>query len=317
MPPFSCESIMSEKVRIATRESQLAMWQAHYVKSALEAAHPDLEVEILGMTTQGDRDKNTPLARLGGKGVFVKELELALLEDRADIAVHSMKDVPAEMPDGLDIVAICQREDPRDAFVSNHYASFEALPAGARVGSSSLRRRLQMQLRRPELEYADVRGNLDTRLRKLDEGEFDAIILAVAGLKRLGLAARITEPMATDVSTPSAGQGAVGIEARTTDGRVLGLLAAINDQDTFDCVMAERVISTELGASCDLPVAAFAVLNGAEMNLQAYVGNAGNNTGAATHIRKAASAARTENLQLAKSVAAQLLDAGAAELLAK
>ncbi len=302
---------MSQILRIATRESQLAMWQANYVKQALMAQHPGLKVEIVGMTTQGDRDKNTPLARLGGKGVFVKELELALLEGRADIAVHSMKDVPSEMPDGLDIVAICEREDPRDAFVSNHYQSFSSLPEGARVGSSSLRRRLQMLARRPDLDYGDIRGNLDTRLRKLDEGEFDGIILAVAGLKRLGLQDRIKEPMAPVDSTPSAGQGAVGIEARTNDKATLELVAAINHQQTFDCVQAERVISIQLGASCELPVAAFATLTGEEMNLEAYVGAPDQ------HIRKSGKAPRTEALTLAKDIAQQLLDAGASELLAR
>lgn len=287
------------------------MWQANYVKDTLMQQHPDLTVEIIGMTTQGDRDKNTPLARLGGKGVFVKELELALLEGRADIAVHSMKDVPSEMPPGLDIVAICEREDPRDAFVSNHYQDFASLPAGARVGSSSLRRRLQMQARRPDLQYADVRGNLDTRLRKLDEGEFDAIILAVAGLKRLGLQDRVKEPMAPVDSTPSAGQGAVGIEARTNDQTTLKLVSAINHQATFDCVQAERVISIQLGASCELPVAAFATLSDDEINLEAYVGAPDQ------HIRKSGNAPRAEALSLAKDIAQQLLDSGASELLAR
>ena len=302
---------MAEKLRLATRESQLALWQAHFVKNALEVAHPDLEVEILGMTTQGDRDKNSPLAKLGGKGVFVKELELALLENRADIAVHSMKDVPAVMPDGLDIVAICEREDPRDALVSNQYAGFDDLPVGAKVGSSSLRRRLQMLARRPELNYLDVRGNLDTRLRKLDDGEYDAIVLAVAGLKRLELAHRITQPMDPSDSTPSAGQGAVGIEARIDDKRTLELLAAINHQDTFDCVTCERVISTELGASCELPVAAFAMLEAEQISLQAYVG------GAELSIRESGTASRADRAKLASDIAHRLLAGGASELLSK
>jgi hydroxymethylbilane synthase len=302
---------MAEKLRLATRESKLALWQAHFVKDALEQAHPNLEVEILGMTTQGDRDKNSPLAKLGGKGVFVKELELALLENRADIAVHSMKDVPAEMPEGLDIVAICEREDPRDALVSNRYGSFDELPAGAKVGSSSLRRRLQMQARRPELNYLDVRGNVGTRLQKLDEGEYDAIVLAVAGLKRLELADRITQPMDPSDSTPSAGQGAVGIEARVNDERTLGLLAPINHPDTFDCVTCERVVSTQLGASCELPIAAFATLEGEEISLRAYVG------GADESIRESRTSARAERIELAKDVAKRLLDSGASQLLSR
>lgn len=302
---------MDRPLRIATRESQLAMWQANFVKQALENAHPDLEVEIVGMTTQGDRDKNTPLARLGGKGVFVKELELALFEKRADIAVHSMKDVPSELPEGLEIMAICQREDPRDAFVSNQFKSFSDLPRGAKVGSSSLRRRLQMVARRPELHYADVRGNVGTRLKKLDDGEFDAIILAVAGLKRLGFPSRVSEAMATTDSTPSAGQGAVGIEARSGDAQIRELLDAINHQDTFDCVTSERIISTALGASCELPVAAFAVLEGNDIVLNAYVG------GANLHIRKSGRAPRGQADQLAHDIATQLLEAGAADLLNK
>lgn len=287
------------------------MWQANYVKAALESAHPGLAVEIIGMTTQGDRDKSTPLERMGGKGVFVKELELALMEERVDIAVHSMKDVPSELPNGLGIVAICEREDPRDAFVSNHHQSFEELPAGARVGSSSLRRRLQMTARRPELEYADVRGNVETRLAKLDNGDFDAIVLAVAGLKRLGLEDRVGQPMATEDSTPSAGQGAVGIEARLDDQVTLQLLAAINHQDTFDRVTCERVISTKLGASCELPVAAFAMLEGEELVLNTYVG------GADMNLRKSGRSARQAGIELAEDLAEQLLQAGAAELLNK
>lgn len=311
MPPFLCGLFMAETIRIATRQSDLALWQANYVKQALEQAHPGLEVVILGMTTQGDRDKNTPLARMGGKGVFVKELEQALLDGRADIAVHSMKDVPSELPPGLGIAAICEREDPRDALVSGNYSSFTDLPAGAKVGSSSLRRRLQMLARRPDLEYLDVRGNLDTRLRKLDEGEFDAIVLAVAGLKRLGWGDRVSEAMAPEDSTPSAGQGAVGIEARLEDARTLELLAAINHQDTFECVTSERIISTELGASCDLPVAAFATISGSQITLNAYVG------GTEVNLREFGTAERSEGLALARDIAQRLLASGAAELLNK
>lgn len=303
--------IMAQILRLATRESALAMWQANFVKSALESAHPDLEVEIIGMTTQGDRDKSSPLTKLGGKGVFVKELEVALLEGRADIAVHSMKDVPSAFPEGLGIAAICEREDPRDAFISNSAASFSELPVGARLGSSSMRRRLQLKEQRPDLAYLDVRGNVETRLRKLDDGEFDAIILAVAGLKRLGLGDRITEAIDPLDSIPAAGQGAVGIEARLDDQPTLTLLSAINHVDTFDCVSCEREVSIGLGASCDLPIAAFATLEGGNIALQTYVGTA------RKHIRVKGQAVRQDAIAMAKKVTQQLLDQGAGQLTSK
>jgi hydroxymethylbilane synthase len=302
---------MAQILRLATRESALAMWQANFVKSALESAHPDLKVEIVGMTTQGDRDKSSPLTKLGGKGVFVKELEVALLEGRADIAVHSMKDVPSGFPEGLGIAAICEREDPRDAFISNSAASFSELPAGARLGSSSMRRRLQLKEQRPDLAYLDVRGNVETRLRKLDDGDFDAIILAVAGLKRLGLGDRITEAIDPVDSIPAAGQGAVGIEARLDDQPTLDLLRAINHIDSFDCVSCEREVSIGLGASCDLPIAAFATLEGGNIALQTYVGTE------QKHIRVQAQAVRQDAIVMAKKVTQQLLDQGADQLTSK
>lgn len=302
---------MAQILRLATRKSALAMWQANFVKSALESAHPDLEVEIVGMTTQGDRDKSSPLTKLGGKGVFVKELEVALLEGRADIAVHSMKDVPSVFPEGLGIVAICEREDPRDAFISNSAASFSELPKGARLGSSSMRRRLQLQEQRPDLAYLDVRGNVETRLRKLDDGEFDAIILAVAGLKRLGLGDRITDAIDPLDSIPAAGQGAVGIEARLDDQATLDLLSAINHVDTFDCVTCEREVSVGLGASCDLPIAAFATLDGGNIALQTYVGTE------RKHIRVQGEAARQDAIAMAKRVTQQLIEQGADQLTSK
>jgi len=211
---------MATKIRIATRESKLALWQAHYVQDCLIEAHPGIETEIVGMTTQGDRDKLSPLSQIGGKGVFVKELEQALLLGEADIAVHSMKDVPSVLPDGLLIEAICERADPRDVFVSRKYKRIEDMPAGGTIGSSSLRRRLQLKSRFPDLQYLELRGNVGTRLEKLDSGEFDGIILAAAGLSRLGLQARISEYISTRYCIPSAGQGAVGIESRTGDTRV-------------------------------------------------------------------------------------------------
>ena len=308
MPPFLCVIVMAQVIRLATRESALAMWQANYVKSALQSAHPNLRVEIVGMTTQGDRDKSSPLNRLGGKGVFVKELEVALLEGRADIAVHSMKDVPSVFPEGLGIVAICEREDPRDAFVSLKAGSFDELPAGSKLGSSSLRRRLQLQERRPELEYLDIRGNVETRLKKLDDGEFDAIILAVAGLKRLGLGDRITAPLDPEVSIPAAGQGAVGIEARLDDEQTLSLLKTINHDDTFARVSCEREVSIGLGASCDLPIAAYATLGSDSIQLSTYVGIEGK------HLRVAAETSRVNALEMAREVTAQLIAQGAGEL---
>jgi len=299
---------MAQVIRLATRESALAMWQANFVKSALEAAHPGLVVQIVGMTTQGDRDKESPLTQLGGKGVFVKELEVALIEGRADIAVHSMKDVPCVFPDGLGITAICEREDPRDAFVSNSAAAFTALPAGAKLGSSSLRRRLQLREKRPDLDYLDVRGNVESRLRKLDEGEYDAIILAVAGLKRLGLANRITDPIDPIISVPAAGQGAVGIEARLDDEQTLALLSSINHADTFACVSCERAVSIGLGASCELPIAAFATLSEGQISLQTYVGINDR------HLRVQGRSARDEALSMANDVTQQLIDQGADQL---
>ncbi len=291
------------------------MWQANFVKQALLAAHPDVAVEIVGMTTQGDRDKQSSLNKIGGKGVFVKELEHALLNGDADIAVHSMKDVPSEMPEGLGIAAICEREDPRDAFVSNHYQRLDDLPAGARVGSSSLRRRLQLQHHRPELTYLDIRGNVETRLQKLDSGDFDAIILAVAGLKRLGLEARITHPMSTDLSIPAAGQGAVGIQARLEDTETLALLEAINHQQTFDRVSCERLISTGLGASCELPIGAFAEIIESEMKLVSYVGSVPVAGEASVYLRLEDQVARSEAQQMARRMTEQLIARGAAGLI--
>ncbi|MCB1644800.1 MAG: hydroxymethylbilane synthase [Pseudomonadales bacterium] len=298
---------------IATRESALALWQANYVRDQLQAAHPGLEVIINGMTTQGDRDKQSPLSQMGGKGVFVKELEVALMENRADIAVHSMKDVPSELPEGLVLQAICIREDPSDAFVSNNYSTFASLPAGARVGSSSLRRRLQLQALRPDLTYLELRGNVPTRLQKLDDGEFEAIILATAGLKRLGLGDRVTESIDTAVSIPAAGQGAVGIECRAGDTRVTGLLEAINHQDTYLRVMCEREISTGLGANCNLPIAAFAELDGDTVTLSAYV-NSPTGDQPLKVIRRGPAA---EGQALAREVTRALLDQGAGDLLAR
>ncbi len=302
---------MTGRIRIATRESKLAMWQAHYVKSALQAAHPQIDVEIIGMTTEGDRNKVSPLSQIGGKGVFVKELEVALLENRADIAVHSMKDVPSILPAGLSIEAICQREDPRDALVCNHYTSLADLPAGSKIGSSSLRRRLQLKHKRPDLDYIELRGNVGTRLERLDNGDFDAIILATAGLIRLGLSERITERIDPLVSIPSAGQGAVGIECRSDDKDVIGLLKAVNHQQTFDEVVCERRVSSGLGATCNLPIAAFAVLSGENIRLSTYVSD---NSGERT-IKLNGESPRGDAIMMADRLTQELIGKGANELI--
>ncbi len=262
---------MQQQVRIATRESALALWQANHVKDLISNAFPGVAVEICGMTTEGDRNKVSPLSRLGGKGVFVKELESALLENRVDIAVHSMKDVPAELPIGLEIGAVCVRADPFDAFVSNNWPDLESLPAGSRVGTSSLRRRLQIEAAFPTLVFPELRGNVDTRLRKLDDGDYDAIILAAAGLKRLGLGDRIRQLIAPTLCIPAAGQGAVGIECRSDDLGVKAILDKINDPQTALSVSCERLISSGLGASCNLPIAAFSTFQAGEFGITGFV----------------------------------------------
>jgi hydroxymethylbilane synthase len=299
-------------IRIATRESALALWQANHVKDLLESAHHDLTCEIVGMTTEGDRNKVSPLSQMGGKGVFVKELEVALLEGRVDIAVHSMKDVPGELPEGLAITAICERASPRDAFVSNNYETLADLPEGASVGSSSLRRVLQIQAAYPHLRFEELRGNVDTRLRKLDEGQHDAIILAVAGLTRLGQKARIRSEIPATVSIPAAGQGAVGIESRVDDAATNTLLAAINHAPTAVCVGAERRVTLALGATCNLPIAVFAELEGDVINLAGYVSD---KTGHKV-IRENLSGSHDDAMALADELGDKLLARGAGDLIA-
>ena len=261
---------MSEQIVIATRESPLALWQAEHVKARLEAAHPGLDVRLLGMTSRGDQLLDKPLFKVGGKGLFVKELETALLDGRADIAVHSMKDVPMVMPDGLTLGVICEREDPRDALVG--CSDFAQLPQGARLGTSSLRRSCQLGRHRPDLEIGFLRGNVNTRLSKLDGGEFDAIILACAGLIRLGFEDRIGAPIDPDLSLPAAGQGAVGIEFREADERVRELLASLHHDSTAARVLAERAVVRRLDGGCDVPIAAFAEWEGDMLWLRARVG---------------------------------------------
>jgi hydroxymethylbilane synthase len=261
-----------DTLRIATRKSQLALWQAEYVRDVLLQYHPDLNVELVKMTTQGDKILDTPLAKVGGKGLFVKELEAGLLSGDADIAVHSMKDVPVVLPEGLHLSVICPREDPRDAFVAKDYASFETLPKGARLGTSSLRRQCQLAAQRPDLNIIDLRGNVNTRLQKLDNGDYDAIILAAAGLKRLGMQNRITEFLSPEVSLPAIGQGAVGIECRQNDDWVNELLAPLNDRDTAIRVRAERALNHRLQGGCQVPIAGYAELAHGVILLRGMVG---------------------------------------------
>ncbi|WP_028081597.1 hydroxymethylbilane synthase [Solimonas soli] len=259
-------------LRIATRESPLALWQAEHVKARLEAAHPGLVVELVPMTTRGDQLLASPLAAVGGKGLFVKELEQAMLEGRADIAVHSMKDVPVQQPDGLALAVFLGGEDPRDAFVSNRYAALAELPAGAVVGTSSLRRQAQLRAERPDLTVRDLRGNVGTRLRKLDEQQYDAILLAHAGLARLGLGERIRESFAVTRFVPAIGQGIIGIECRDGDARTRALLAPLADAASAARLAAERAMNARLGGACQVPVAGHAVIAGERLHLSGLVG---------------------------------------------
>ena len=260
-----------EKLVIASRESALAMWQARHIQSRLQVLYPHTLVEILGMTTTGDQILDSPLAKIGGKGLFVKELEQALADGRADLAVHSMKDVPMHLPAGFAMAAIGEREDPRDAFVSNDYANLAALPAGSVVGTSSLRRQSQLQSRFPHLRIESLRGNLQTRLRKLDEGQYAAIILAAAGLKRLGLEARIADLIDTEDSIPAVGQGALGIEINAARTDLIAVLAPLNHADTASCVEAERGMSRALAGSCTVPLGAYAEKQGGEIHIKGFV----------------------------------------------
>ncbi|OBX05491.1 porphobilinogen deaminase [Gallibacterium genomosp. 3] len=305
--------MQKDVIRIATRQSPLALWQANFIKQQLENLYPELNVELVTMVTKGDVLLDTPLAKIGGKGLFVKELELALLENRADIAVHSMKDVPMQFPEGLHLSVICEREDPRDAFVSNQYASLEELPLHAVVGTSSLRRQCQLNALRPDLELKTLRGNVGTRLRKLDEGEYDAIILASAGLIRLGEQQRIRSFIAPESSLPAVGQGAVGVECRADDDWVNGLLRPLLHQDTWDRVIAERAMNNRLQGGCQVPIAGYAVLVGEQLHLRALVGA----VDGSEVLRAEGTAPRTQAEQLGIQVAESLLAQGAEKLLAQ
>ena len=260
-----------QNLTIASRESALALWQAEHIRDRLRALYPACSVNILGMTTRGDQILDVALSKVGGKGLFVKELEVALDEGRADLAVHSMKDVPMDLPAGFELAVIGEREDPRDAFVSNQFQYLSDLPPGGRVGTSSLRREAQLRARYPHLTVSPLRGNVGTRLRKLDEGQFDAILLAAAGLKRLGLGERIRSLLTVEDSIPAAGQGALGIEIRSARTEIAALLAPLNHPQTAACVRAERQVSRVLGGSCQVPLGAYAVLQGQELVISGFV----------------------------------------------
>ncbi|WP_368180974.1 hydroxymethylbilane synthase [Aeromonas sp. R7-5] len=300
-------------LRIATRKSPLALWQANFVKDRLEALHPDLQVELVPMSTQGDKILDTPLAKVGGKGLFVKELETAMLEGRADIAVHSMKDVPVEFPDGLGLHTICEREDPRDAFVSNHFNQIDELPQGAVVGTSSLRRQCQLRAARPDLVIRDLRGNVNTRLAKLDAGEYDAIILAAAGLKRLEMAHRIAAFIEPEQSLPANGQGAVGIECRLDDHELHALLAPLEHPETRARVLTERAMNRALQGGCQVPIGAYALVQGEEVWLRGLVGS----PDGARVIRDEIRGPLAEGEALGHTLAQRLLAAGADVILAE
>ncbi|WP_257797523.1 hydroxymethylbilane synthase [Aggregatibacter actinomycetemcomitans] len=303
---------MTQKsLKIATRQSPLALWQANYVKDRLQQLYPDLNVELVPMVTKGDVILDSPLAKIGGKGLFVKELENALLNKEADIAVHSMKDVPMQFPEGLGLAVICKREDPRDAFVSNSYRTLAELPQGAVVGTSSLRRQCQLKKLRPDLEIRSLRGNVGTRLSKLDNSDYDAIILASAGLIRLGLAARIASFIDVEQSLPAVGQGAVGIECRTDDVAVQQLLAPLADAETTSCVLAERAMNHHLQGGCQVPIGGYAVLRDGELYLRALVGSVDGST-----IIRAEGKSAVENADvLGVQIADQLLAQGADKIL--
>ena len=304
---------VTNKLRIATRKSPLALWQAEYVKHQLTLHHPELQVELVAMSTRGDKLLDAPLAKVGGKGLFVKELEVAMLEGRADIAVHSMKDVPMEFPEGLALSVICQREDPTDAFVSNKYAELSQLPDNAVVGSSSLRRQSQIRAKFPHLHIKDLRGNVNTRLDKLDKGEYDALILASAGLIRLDMADRIASRLDIDLCLPAGGQGAVGIECRANDTEILALLEPLHDTDTACRVIAERAVNRRLQGGCQVPIACFAEMNSDNQSiyLRGLVGSVDGQTLLEASIDGPADKAE----QLGEALADKLLSMGAGEIL--
>jgi hydroxymethylbilane synthase len=302
---------MTDTLKIATRKSPLAMWQAEHVAAALGRLHPELQVEIVGMTTRGDKILDAPLAKVGGKGLFVKELEQGMLEGTADIAVHSMKDVPVGFPDGLHLAAILERENPHDAFVSNRFAGLDDLPQGACVGTSSLRRQCQLAARRPDLRIEPLRGNVNTRLAKLDDGAYDAIILAAAGLIRLGFGERIRATLPPEQSLPAIGQGAIGIECRSDDARVNALIAPLHHASTAERVLAERAMNKRLDGGCQVPIAGHAIHQGGQLYLRGLVGT----PDGLRILRAEESAAPDQAEAMGTRVAEALLAQGADEIL--
>ena len=302
-----------KKLVIASRESALAMWQAKHIQARLQGLYPSCDVQILGMTTTGDQILDSPLARIGGKGLFVKELENALADGSADLAVHSMKDVPMNLPEGFTMAATGEREDPRDAFVSNNFASLEDLPLGSIIGTSSLRRQSQLQGRFPHLKIESLRGNLQTRLRKLDEGQYAAIILAAAGLIRLELGGRIRQFISPVLSIPAVGQGALGIEINANRTDLLEILAPLNHVDTQLCVEAERGMSRALAGSCTVPLGAYAVRNGNTINITGFVASVDGKQ----ILRETASGGINDAEMIGKTLAAKLVARGADKILAE
>lgn len=297
---------------IATRESPLALWQAKFVQQSLRERFPDLNVELLGMTTKGDQILNVTLSKIGGKGLFVKELEAAILAGRADLAVHSLKDVPMELPEPFELAAVMKREDPRDSFVSHRYNSLEEMPDGSKVGTASLRRELMIRARFPNLYVESIRGNVGTRLSKLDRGDYDALVMATAGLKRLGLLDRIRSIIPAEISLPAPGQGAIGIEIKKENRGLFELLQSLSDQDTRVCTSAERAVSRALGGSCQVPLAAYATIDGNKMRLRALVGN--HKTGESVEVEVNGDKASPESVA---AEAVDLLKAKGAEKLLK
>ena len=298
-------------LKIATRKSPLALWQAEFVKSKLASLYPDLKIELVKMTTQGDQILNSPLSKIGGKSLFIKELEIGMNEGRADIAVHSMKDVPYELPQGFEIGAILERENPFDAFVSNDYNTIEELPIGAKLGSCSLRRIVQIKAMRPDLEILDLRGNVNTRLKKLDDGEYDAIILACSGLSRLGFEDRIKQDLSPNDSLPAVGQGALGIEIKVNDHKISSLIEPLSHKRTMTEVSAERALNATLQGGCSVAIGAFATSKGSELKLCGMVGNVDSG-----EIIRVEELGETSNpIDLGVRAANKLLSLGARELL--
>ena len=304
--------VAAQPIVIASRESRLALWQAQHIQALLAERYPQRSVTILGMSTRGDQILDRPLSQIGGKGLFIKELEVAMAEGRADLAVHSLKDVPMEMPEGFTLAAITARENPRDAFVSNRYERLDALPVGAVVGTSSLRREAILRAAYPQLEIEALRGNLDTRLRKLDDGQYDAIILAAAGLIRLGLESRIKSLLTPEQSLPAPGQGALGIEVLSANSDAAAWVAPLNDEETMACVRAERAFSRALGGSCQVPLGGYAIFDHGELWLRGFVATPDGRQ----MIRGELRGAPCDDEAIGRALAQQLRERGAQAILA-